>query len=51
MVVVVDLAGQSHFFVRADMGLGIGKTMGLAIDRSIAMRTDIPTDFSGLFLW
>ena len=46
---MVDLAGQPCFFVRAVVGLGIGKTVGLAIDGAILMGTDIAVGFLGCF--
>ena len=43
MVVVVDLAGRSHFFV--------GAAVGLAIGRAVSIETDVAVGFSGLSLW
>ena len=48
---VVDLVSQLHFFIRAAMGLGIGKTVGLSIGRAILMETDVAVGFFRLFLW
>ena len=48
MVVVVDLASQSHFFIEAAMGLGIGRVIGLVISRAILIGTDIIVGFSRL---
>ena len=43
MVVVVDLASQPHFFIRAAMSLATG--------RAILMEREIAVGFFGLFLW
>ena len=51
MIVVVDLAGQPRFFVRAAVGLAISKAMGLAISEAILTKTNITIGFSGLSLW
>ena len=51
MIVVVDLAGQPHFFVGAAVGLGISGAVGLAIDGAVLTGTDVAVGFSGLSLW
>ena len=43
MVVVVDLAGQSHFFVEAAVGLAIGG--------AVLTGREVAIGFSRLFLW
>ena len=48
---VVDLADQPRFFVRATMGLGISKVVSLAIGKAVSTGTDVAIGFSGLFLW
>ena len=50
MVVVVDLASQSRFFVRVAISLRIGRAVSLAIDRAILTRMNIIIGFSELFL-
>ena len=50
MVVVVDLAGQPRFFVKATLGLDIGKIVSLAIGRAVLIGTDIAVSFFILFL-
>ena len=51
MVVVVDLADRSHFFVRAAVGLIISGAVGLAIGGAILIGTNIAIGSSGLSLW
>ena len=51
IIVVIDLASQSHFFIGAAMGLDISKTMGLTIDGAVSTKTDITIGFFELFLW
>ena len=48
---VVILAGQSHFFVEAAVGLAIGGTVGLAIGGAVLTEMDVAVGFSGLSLW
>ena len=50
MVVVVDLTGQSRFFVGAAVGLGISKAVGLAIGGAVLTKTDVVVGFSRLSL-
>ena len=50
MVVVVDLAGQPHFFVGAAVGLVIGGVVDLAIGEVVKTKTDIAVGFFGLSL-
>ena len=50
MIVVVDLASRSHFFVGAAMDLNIDGTMGLAIDKTVLIETDVTVGFSELSL-
>ena len=48
---MVDLAGQSCFFVRATMDLAFGRAVNLAISGVVSTEIDIAIGFSGLFLW
>ena len=50
MVMMVDLAGWSRFFVGATMGLGIDRMVELAIGKVILTGINITVGFSGLFL-
>ena len=50
MVVVVDLASRPHFFIGVAMGLGIGRTVDLAIGKDVSTETDVIVGFFGLFL-
>ena len=47
---MIDLVGQSHFFIGAIMGLGINRAVGLAIIRIVLTGTDIAIGFFELFL-
>ena len=47
---VVDLANQPDFFVRAVISLDIGRIVGLAISGAISIETDIVVGFFELFL-
>ena len=53
MVVVIDLAGQPHFFIRATISLifDLDRAVNLAIDRIILRKTNIAIGFFELFLW
>ena len=51
MVVVVDLTDWPRFYIRAAIGLGIDKVVGLAIGGTISTGTDIAVGFFGLSLW
>ena len=46
---MVDLTGQSCFFVKAAIDLAISEAVGLAINATISTRTDIAIGFSELF--
>ena len=48
---MVDLAGQSRFFVGVAMGLAIGETMNLAISKAVLLGKNVAISFSGLSLW
>ena len=48
---VVDLAGRPRFFIRAVIGLGISRVVGLAIGGAVLIGTDVAIGFSELFLW
>ena len=50
MIVVVDLAGQPHFFIRAAVSLDINGVVSLAIIRAVLIRTNIAIGFFGLSL-
>ena len=50
MVIVVDLANQPDFFVRAIVSLDISRVVGLAISGAISIETDIVDGFFELFL-
>ena len=47
---VVDLVGRPRFFVRAAVGLDIGRAVGLAISRAISIGTDVAVGIFGLSL-
>ena len=47
----MDLTSQSHFFIRAAVGLVIGGAVGLAIGGAVSTGTDVAVGFSGLSLW
>ena len=47
---VVDLAGQPRFFIRAAVGLSIDRVMGKAIDRAVSIRINIAIDFFEIVL-
>ena len=47
---MVNLASQSHFFVRAAIGLAIGRAMGLAISEAVSIGIDVTIGFSRLSL-
>ena len=47
---VINLAGQPCFFVRAVVFFAIGGAMGLVIDGAVLMKTNVAIGFSGLFL-
>ena len=51
MVVIVDLESWPRFFVKAVVGLGIGRAVDLAIDGAVLMEMDITVGFFRLFLW
>ena len=51
LIMVVNLAGQSHFFVRIAISLAFGGTMGLIIDEIVSMEINITVGFFELFLW
>ena len=46
----MDLADWPHFFVKAIVGLGIDKVVGLAISEAILIGINIVIDFSRLSL-
>ena len=48
---VVDLASQPHFFIRAAMSLVIGRAKGLAINGAVLTRMAIAISFFRLSLW
>ena len=48
---LIDLASQSHFFIRATVGLGIGGTVDLVINEAVLTGTNAVVDFFGLFFW
>ena len=48
---MIDLASQPHFFIRAVVGLGIDKIVGLAIGGTILTETNVAISFFGLSLW
>ena len=50
MIIVIDLANQPCFFVRAIMSLDIGRMIGLAINRAISIGMNIAISFFKLFL-
>ena len=54
VMVVVNLAGQPHFFVETvvgwTIGLAISETVGLAIDGATSTRTDVTVGIFALFL-
>ena len=47
---MIDLASQPRFFVKAVVGLVIGRAVGLAIGGAILIRMDIAVGFFELFL-
>ena len=47
---MINLANRPHFFIRAAMGLGIGRAVGLAIGGAVLTGTDVAVGFSGLVL-
>ena len=51
MIVVVDLAGQPHFFVGAAVNLAIDGAVDLAISGAVLTGIDVAVSFSELFLW
>ena len=51
VIVVIDLISQSHFFVKAIMGLNISGVVSLAISRAVLTGMNIAIGFSELSLW
>ena len=50
MIVVINLIGRPRFFVRAAVGQGIGKAIGLAIDGAVLTEMEVVVGFFELSL-
>ena len=50
MVIVVDLAGQPPFFIRAAIDLDISEVVGLVINGAILIKMDVIIGFIKLSL-